>query len=182
MLSEPSDEPSSGLLAPRARMGPGVLEGSCKCFCFRFSFQEALLPPSLVPAWMGFEGCGEQESLSACLQYRLPVLLGAGSWRGWGDLAGFSWGSSFSCCSLSLGQALCTLASWVGVSQMFLVSGGLDGIFFSTSVHWACWDWFEHCWERTLQSYWHFFGKTSVLCRVIFEDCSFDSIPCWTAL
>lgn len=38
--------------------------------------------------------------------------------------------SQSSCCSLSLGQALCALASWVGLSQMFLFSGGLDGIFF----------------------------------------------------
>lgn len=120
--------------------------------------------------------------LLACFHYRLLVLLGAGSRRGRGDFSGFSWHFS-----VFLLQPQC----WVGLVCLSLMGGAFSDVLvqwrswwdiFSTSVHWAHRDWFEHCWERTFKIYWCFFGKTSIFCRVIFEDCSSDPIPCWKAL
>lgn len=62
-----------------------------------------------------------------------------------------------------------------GFSRGSCVRRGLDGLswLFSTSVHCACWAWYEHFWERTIQKLLAFV-KTPAL---IFEDCSSDPIP-----
>lgn len=117
--------------------------------------------------------------LLACLQWWAAAVSWCGLLEGSGDLSGFLEVSQLSCCSPSLGQTLLCLSLMGGIFQMFLCQGVLDGV-----------PWFfpplctEHvgidlniAGKGPRKSYWHVFGRTLALYRVIFENSSSDLTP-----